>query len=280
MNDKMMNFGDIVYSCFIPHDFHWEHRMPLHSVVFVRSGMMVVCEDGEETEVKAGNYVFLKRDCRVNIKKTAVGETPYSGVVVMLSRRVLKDFYSRMPSGKADARGVRPIRRVATFLPRTVSLQGLFNSLLPYVDHEEKPTEELLALKIQETVLCLLAIDRSFYPTLFDFNEAWKIDLMDFMERNYTEDLTLEEFASYTGRSLATFKRDFAKLSDIPPQRWIMEHRLEKAKSLLLAGDGVSAQEVAYMAGFKNRSHFSQAFKKRYGVAPNNYLKLNGKGGL
>ena len=56
-----------------------------------------------------------------------------------------------------------------------------------------------------------------------------------------------------------------------------MEHRLEKAKSLLLAGDGVSAQEVAYMAG---RSHFSQAFKKRYGVAPNNYLKLNGKGGL
>lgn len=53
-----------------------------------------------------------------------------------------------------------------------------------------------------------------------------------------------------------------------------MEHRLEKAKSLLLAGDGVSAQEVAYMAGFKNRSHFSQAFKKRYGVAPNNYLKI------
>ncbi len=53
---------------------------------------------------------------------------------------------------------------------------------------------------------------------------------MDFMEQNYTEDLTLEEFASYTGRSLATFKRDFAKVSPLPPQRWIMEHRLEKAK--------------------------------------------------
>lgn len=270
-----MNFGDIVYSCLIPHDFHWDHRMPLHSVVFVRSGMMVVREDGKETEVSAGNYVFLKRDCKVDIKKTAVGETPYRGVIVMLSRRELKEFYSRLPTDKNKPRNVKPINRVATFLPPTAPLQGLFDSLLPYIDQEEKPTDEMLALKIQEAILCLLAIDNSFYPTLFDFNEAWKIDLMDFMEHNYTEGLTLEEFASYTGRSLATFKRDFAKLSDIPPQRWILEHRLEKAKSLL-AENEVSVQDVAYMVGFKNRSHFSQAFKKYYGVAPNNYVRKTG----
>ena len=95
-----------------------------------------------------------------------------------------------------------------------------------------------------------------------------------FHGQNYTEDLTLEEFASYTGRSLATFKRDFAKISTLSPQRWITEHRLEKAKKMLLE-DGVSAQEVSYMVGFKNRSHFSQAFKKQYGYAPANYLKLN-----
>lgn len=45
-----------------------------------------------------------------------------------------------------------------------------------------------------------------------------------------------------------------------------MEHRLEKAKSLLLAGDGVSAQEVAYMAGFKNRSHFPRRSRSGTGL--------------
>lgn len=122
--------------------------------------------------------------------------------------------------------------------------------------------------------MCLLAIDNRFYPTLFDFNEVWKIDIMDFMENNYTEDMTLEEFASYTGRSLATFKRDFARISPLPPQRWILEHRLEKARTLLLENK-IPAQEICYMVGFKNRSHFSQAFKKRYGCAPANYLKMN-----
>ncbi|WP_444326652.1 helix-turn-helix domain-containing protein [Paraprevotella clara] len=43
----------------------------------------------------------------------------------------------------------------------------------------------------------------------------------------------------------------------------------------MLAEKGASAGEVGYMVGFKNRSHFSQAFKKRYGCAPNNYLKLS-----
>ena len=41
----------------------------------------------------------------------------------------------------------------------------------------------------------------------------------------------------------------------------------------LLLENGASAQEVGYMVGFKNRSHFSQAFKKRFGLAPVNYLK-------
>lgn len=137
---------------------------------------------------------------------------------------------------------------------------------------------EITCPNLYEKTILLFALSKIFtaYVTeLFNFNEVWKIDLMDFMEQNYTEDLTLEEFASYTGRSLATFKRDFAEIGSLPPPKcWIMEHRLEKAKRMLLE-EGVSAHEVGYMVGFKNRSHFSQAFKKQYGYAPANYLKLN-----
>ncbi len=67
-----------------------------------------------------------------------------------------------------------------------------------------------------------------------DFNEAGKSDLLAFMEQDFTEDMALEELASRTGRSLAAFKRDFAKASDLPPGQWIMGHRLEKAGNLLV----------------------------------------------
>ncbi len=52
-----------------------------------------------------------------------------------------------------------------------------------------------------------------------------------------------------------------------------MKHQLEKAKTLLLENIA-TAQDVGYMVGFKNRSHFSQAFKKRFGYAPSNYIRL------
>lgn len=55
------------------------------------------------------------------------------------------------------------------------------------------------------------------YPSLFDFTDPWKIDILGFMEKNYAYDLTIEDIAHYTGRSLATFKRDFKKVSDLSP---------------------------------------------------------------
>ena len=76
----------------------------------------------------------------------------------------------------------------------------------------------------------------------------------------------MNEIASYTGRSLATFKRDFAKVSDLTPQKWIIKRRLEAAQDLIKSGKKVT--EACFDVGFKNLSHFSKIYKDTYGVAP------------
>lgn len=276
--ESLVNYGDILLSCCIPHDMHVEHRMPAHSIIFVRSGKLVIAGRDKSEAVEAGQYVFIRRDCTIDVTKVPFDGEPYRGINLTLPRRELKEYYTRIAGSCKRLQGVAPIGKTVNVLPRTVALKSLFDSFLPYTDSGETPATEWLQLKVQEAVMCLLALDDRFYPTLFDFNEVWKIDLLDFMEQNFTEELSLEEFASYTGRSLATFKRDFAKISPLSPQRWILEHRLERAKSLLLAG-GITAQEAGYRVGFKNRSHFSQAFKKRYGCAPAYYQRQSpGKG--
>ena len=80
-------------------------------------------------------------------------------------------------------------------------------------------------------------------------------------------DLSIEEIAHYTGRSLATFKRDFKKVSDLTPERWLIKKRLEKAYDLMKHGKK-KVVEVYAEVGFRNPSHFSTAFKKHFGVAP------------
>ena len=93
------------------------------------------------------------------------------------------------------------------------------------------------------------------------------MDILDFMNENYMYEFTLEELAHYTGRSLATFKRDFKKVSELTPEKWLIRKRLEVAYHLLKE-ERRKVVDVYVEVGFKNPSHFSTAFKKRYGIPP------------
>lgn len=148
-----------------------------------------------------------------------------------------------------------------------MELASLFASMAPYFNPDVKPKDDFMELKLQEGLMALLAIDERFVPTIFDFNEPWKIDILDFMEENYMSDLSIEEIAHYTGRSLATFKRDFKKISNLTPEKWLIKKRLDKAYELMKAGRRRVA-DVSAEVGFRNPSHFSTAFKREFGIAP------------
>jgi len=100
---------------------------------------------------------------------------------------------------------------------------------------------------------------------------AQKIDLKDFMEKNFKSDMSMSEFAQASGRSLSTFKRDFKKFSALSPERWLTARRLTAAFDLLRRRRRVT--DVCFDVGFKNVSHFSAAFKKKFGITPGDVRK-------
>ena len=66
----------------------------------------------------------------------------------------------------------------------------------------------------------LLNTDR-ICMTFVRFADPWKIDILDFMNKNYMNNLSIR-LAVY-GRSLATFKQDFSKVSiSYSPERWLI----------------------------------------------------------
>jgi AraC-like DNA-binding protein len=77
----------------------------------------------------------------------------------------------------------------------------------------------------------------------------------------------LQRFAYLTGRSLATFKRDFEKIFHLSPSRWLQQRRLQEAH-YLIKEKGKAVSDVYLDLGFEDLSHFSFVFKKKYGVAP------------
>jgi AraC-like DNA-binding protein len=120
-----------------------------------------------------------------------------------------------------------------------------------------------------EGIRVLLNTDDCFYSALFDFSAPWKIDILDYLNENYMYDLSSEDMANFTGRSLATFKRDFKKISNLSPQKWIIRKRLETAHQKLRNGEK-KVSDVCFEVGFKNLSYFSRIYKEAFGYAPSN----------
>jgi len=99
-----------------------------------------------------------------------------------------------------------------------------------------------------------------------------KADLKAFMPYHYKKGYSIQELAKITGRSQATFYRDFHKAFSMPPHKWITQQRLSEAKELLEKGEK-SISQIYLELGYKDLSHFSKVFKKAFGVPPSKYPK-------
>lgn len=66
------------------------------------------------------------------------------------------------------------------------------------------------------------------------------------------------------------FIREFKKAKGVTPQTYIMLYRLGKAKKMLL--EKAPLRDIAYLNGFSDPSHFTNSFKKYFGIAPSRYL--------
>ena len=92
------------------------------------------------------------------------------------------------------------------------------------------------------------------------------------MEKNYTYNLALKEYARISSRSLAAFKRDFLKYYRTTPGKWLTGKRLTHAR-MLLNTTKQSITEIAFNSGFENISHFSRIFKEKFGLSPLQFRK-------
>jgi len=149
----------------------------------------------------------------------------------------------------------------------------LYNFMQSLLDYEDMMNSEILLLKQKEALMLFLKYDQSLKNVLFNFAEPHKIDLEKFMNKNFHFNVHLARFAYLTGRSLATFKRDFKSIFNTTPGRWLQQKRLQEAY-YQITEKGKTASDIYLDLGFEDLSHFSFAFKKAYGQAPSKINNL------
>ena len=95
---------------------------------------------------------------------------------------------------------------------------------------------------------------------------------LDYIEANLDREVRLADLAAVAGLSLFHFARAFKAQLGVPPHRYVLERRIERARRLL-ADRRRPVIEVAAACGFASPSHFATAFRRQSGMSPRAYRR-------
>lgn len=129
----------------------------------------------------------------------------------------------------------------------------------------ETKIQELLALQFQQ-VNKLNHTECNYCKHYQDqLNEARNL-----IENQYQKPPTIEELAQRVGMSETVLKANFKRFFGTTIYGYLFEFRMGIAKNLL-SKNLHSIAEIAYQSGYENPSHFTTAFKRKYGFSPVEY---------
>ncbi|SDF42540.1 AraC family transcriptional regulator [Terriglobus roseus] len=98
--------------------------------------------------------------------------------------------------------------------------------------------------------------------------------VLEWIEFHLHTDVRLEQLAAEAQLSPFHFARLFRESTGITPHQYVLERRMERAKTLLKLGK-LTVAEVAQDAGFSSATNFVRAFRERIGVTPGDWSRAN-----
>lgn len=260
---------NLLYSCVYEKERGNEQFVEEHTLGIILSGELHLFTDRGTIILKKDNLGLIRRNQLVkSLKFPDPNGKPFKAINILLVQNTLKKYASIHNIGKQD----RYRGDYIVDLTGDVLLRGYLVSLLPYFNNHQILTEAISDIKTMGAIELLLRVKPELIDFLFDFNDPHKIDLEAYMIQNFTFNVSLDKFAKLTGRSLATFKRDFRKTFNDSPGQWLTKKRLEEAH-FLIDKKNKKPSEIYLDLGFENLSHFSYAFKKQFGISPKSLCK-------
>jgi AraC-like DNA-binding protein len=244
---------------------------PMDYFVHVLSGRKTWRTTEGTWTLEKGQTLFFKKGAAVLHQDF---RDDFCVLVFFVSDNFICDVVKEVSGHLNGSQDGRALHKGAITVNGDVTLTAYFQSMLVYFTGTAQPAETLLKLKLKELIVSILLGGNN--PELGAyFQSLLRSDappLSQIMEANFSYNLSLEDYARLSHRSLSAFKRDFRKYYNQSPGKWLLQKRLEYS-AVLLKSPALNVSQVALDCGFEDLSHFSRAFKEKFGVSPANYRK-------
>lgn len=237
-----------------------------HTFVYVIKGIMNFYDGSNFTTLKSGDCGIGRKNRLARFNKEKVNNE-LEKVFVFFDETFLKKFQERhkfkLIKFSSD--------ETMICIKKNDLLPNFIQSLLPYYNHAIIK-EPFADVKREELLLILLQKQPDLAGVFFNYGIPQKINLEEFMNKNFKFNVSVERFAFLTGRSLSAFKRDFKTIFNDTPTHWLVKKRLQEAY-FLIENKKQKPSDIYLELGFETLSHFSYAFKKQFGQTPTEVTK-------
>lgn len=169
------------------------HIFQNHTLVYLYSGRLYLRNQcGETLSIERGDSAFIGKDSCSHLYAEPEGKIPCRVLFFSLPRDFLCEYYQTLPASdrKLSVAELSALHR----LESTPDTKSLFQSWIPYIQEKRELSEEVLRLKMAETVHTLLNTTKKYIPVLFDFAGRCRMNMFDLLKSPVEKEIKWQEF--------------------------------------------------------------------------------------
>jgi len=236
-----------------------------HSILYVINGKVRInTYEGKEIIVENGEMVFMPRDSYI--------------VSDYLKNRkdmqVILFFFNHDIALKFLGNKFKPLNTSNTNTQISITKLQVTKNIKYYLENIQNMNfvqtqdETMLQLKLLEFLHLIQEADNDSFIQVLQASEynKKKRNIEATMLEHFDKNISIQDFASLSGRSLSSFNRDFKLKHGQTPKKWLLNKKMYKAKDML--NDGYNVTHCSLTSGYNNVSNFIKAYKSIHGTTP------------
>lgn len=154
-------------------------------------------------------------------------------------------------------------------------IRSLFRKML----YEQKNSDDYSKLAMSACLIEIIIhlLRQHKITNVQDANDLRSIQIKEYIERHYFENLTAESLSNLFGISTRYMNDIFKRKFNDTPLQFLQKIRIHRAKELLLKTDQ-DIVSICFEVGYETLSTFYRTFRNLVGISPNKYRMTGQRG--
>lgn len=148
----------------------------------------------------------------------------------------------------------------------TVEMRMILNEIIMY---SKKGVMQKLFVEAKIIKLLMLIFEQFSEKDKVNNSSLISSKVREFIDENYHKNIRAEEIGRLMGISQNKIRKAFKEQYHITAAHYILELRMLKARKMII-DENIMIKEIAIECGYEYVQNFTRAFKKKFGISPEN----------